>query len=121
MLAFVPPPAVVSAVEDVQYFWRWTDGSRAHGRTFTDPGTGPVDLPGLVVASRPAARGRLVVLQFRDGRGWHTEDAARTDTRGVAVVAVNPYCDDGDWCDRTLAYRLLVDGHDAPIRITFAG
>ena len=106
---------------DVQYFWRWTDGSRAHGRAFADPGAGVVDLPGLVVASHPAARGRLVVLQFRDDGRWHTEDASRTDARGVAVLDLNPYCDDGGWCDRTLDYRLIVDRQDAPLRVTFAG
>ena len=121
MLAFLAPPVVVSAVDDAHYFWRWTDGSRAHRRAFADPGVGIVDLPGLLVASEPAVRGRIVVLQFRDDRGWHTEDVARTDERGVAVVSLNPYCADGGWCDRALDYRLRVDGQDAAVRVTFGG
>jgi hypothetical protein len=116
VLVSAPPDAAT-----VAYFWQWSDGSRAAARSFTDPQAGPVGLPGLVVASEPAARGRVVVLQFRaDGR-WHTEDVARTDERGRARVDLNPFCSDGDWCEGTLSYRLTVDGQSAPLRVTFGG
>jgi len=112
--------SAVPAEDPVAYYWQWSDGSRAHARSFADPHEGSLGLPGLVVASEPAAAGRLVVLQFRaDGR-WHTEDVARTDARGRAHVDLNPFCPDGDWCSGTLPYRLQVDGRTARLRVTFS-
>lgn len=108
------------ADEAAAWFWEWSDGSRARERVIAEEPHAPwSSVPLLRVASAPPSPGRTVRLQvLRDGR-WLTEDAARTSAEGRALLALNPYCEDGAWCDETAEYRLLVDAESARIRVRF--
>jgi hypothetical protein len=111
--------APAGAAASVDY-WRWSDGVDSAARTFAeDRFRVPANLPWLIVSTEPAAPGHLVRLQYREGPVWRTEAAARMDAGGVASLELNPYCPDGDWCNRTYAYRLVVDGAVAPLTITY--
>lgn len=101
----------------VSYYWRWSDGSLADTRTLAEPASGRP--PSLIVTATPARQGRPVELQFRDAAGWHTEDVATTGRGGVAVLQINPFCEDGAWCDRQFTYRLRVEGRTAVLRVRF--
>lgn len=81
--------------------------------------TSTAPLPGLTVASAPAAYGRSVELLVRHEGRWVLEDSARTDRAGVARLTLNPYCSDGAWCNETADYRLRVDGITASLRVRF--
>lgn len=102
-------------------FWRWSDGVDTIARTF-DAGRypSPAQLPRLTVATDPATAGQLVALQFEAGGHWLTDDRARTDGSGTATLELNPYCENGAWCNRTYPYRLMVNGQQAGFTITFA-
>lgn len=63
----------------------------------------------LIVELYPATPERLVLLQFYE-EGWITETSSVTDVSGSAYLNVDPYCDDGLWCDGTWDYRVLVEG-----------
>lgn len=109
--------APAAAVDGPDYFWRWSDGIERPARLIDIPRESAI--PGLVVATAPATAGQRVLLQFRDGPRWRTEDAATTGRDGTARVELNPFCDDGDWCRRTFDYRLVAGGRTAPLRVTF--
>jgi hypothetical protein len=122
VLALLAPasPAVAASSDGPAYFWRWTDGSEARARTFTEHEYAiSARLPRLVVQSHPTAMGRPVVLQTRVRGVWGTEDSGTTDRHGIVRLELNPYCADGAWCTSTFDYRLLVDGHRATVRVTF--
>jgi hypothetical protein len=117
--ALLVSAAPARAAASVDY-WRWSDGVDSAARTFDeDLYRVPAHLPRLIVSTDPAAPGQLVRLQYRQGPGWRTEAATRMDAGGVAALELNPYCPDGDWCARTYAYRLVVDGAVAPFTITY--
>lgn len=103
-----------------QWYWAWSDGSRATTRVIDeDQHRSWEAVPRLRVASDPAAPGRLVELQVRTDGLWMTEDATRTDASGVAVLALNPYCGNGAWCDGHLHYRLRAAGGTARLTVDF--
>jgi len=116
LLATVPPSAAAQA-DGPAYFWRWSDGGERATRTLDTRHEGGI--PSLVVATAPATAGRRVLLQFRDGTRWRTEDAATTGADGTATLSLNPFCEDGDWCRRTFAYRLVADRRTAALTVTF--
>jgi hypothetical protein len=123
VLALLVPvaPAAAARTDSPAYFWRWTDGSEARARTFDERRYDlPSRLPRLQVSSHPPTGGQRVTLQTRVQGGWHTEDSATTDGRGLVRLQLNPYCDDGAWCRDTFDYRLVVAGQTATIRVTFA-
>jgi hypothetical protein len=123
VLALLLPVSPVAAVpgEEPAYFWRWSDGSEARTRTFAEHAyPTPSRLPRLVVQTHPSTAGRRVVLQTRIDGAWRTEDAGSTDARGSVRLQLNPYCANGDWCRTAFAYRLLVNGRTATIRVAFA-
>lgn len=62
----------------------------------------------LVVEIFPAKPARYVSLQYFDST-WVTEDSQYTDSTGVIYLEVDPYCDDGYWCEGVWEYRVLVD------------
>lgn len=99
------------------YFWRWSDGVERSARIIDTPRASGI--PGLVVATAPATAGQRVLLQFRDGTRWRTEDAATTRPDGTARLDLNPFCEDGDWCRRTFDYRLVAGGRTAAVTVTF--
>lgn len=118
-LALVWAPAA-QAAPTTDWFWEWSDGSRARDRTIEERWHPRwTTMPALRVASSPAASGRLVELQVRSGDAWHTEDSTRSDASGAAVLQVNPYCADGGWCAGVLRYRLRVEGSTASLTIRF--
>lgn len=75
----------------------------------------------LVVEVFPAGPSRKAELQYFD-ETWVTETSAFTDSSGIAYLEVDPYCDDGYWCDGVWEYRVLVNeiaGQSAERSITF--
>ncbi len=102
-------------------FWRWSDGSDAIARTFDETHYRiPARLPRLIVSTDPVTAGQLVTLQFDDDGTWRTDDRSRTSGSGIAALEFNPFCVDGDWCSRTYAYRLIVNGVSTTFTITYA-
>jgi hypothetical protein len=119
LAAIVAAPASVVAEE--YYYWRWSDGSMKAARTFTQAEYGIAsNLPHLIVTAEPALPRREVRLQFSSDVGWTTETTARTDTRGVARIRLDPTCAGGTWCDDTLRYQLLVGGQSSRLTITYS-
>ncbi|MCX6433936.1 MAG: hypothetical protein NTX29_14585, partial [Actinobacteria bacterium] len=101
-------------------FWSWSDGVDDVRRTFdVDRYRTPDQLPQLIVATDPATAGRSVILQFEQAGTWRTDDRARTDNHGTAAVEFNPFCENGDWCERTYTYRLVVNGASTTFTITY--
>jgi hypothetical protein len=119
-MLLVTTVATPAAADQQSYFWRWSDGADARARTL-DGGRyrSQEQLPKLIVTAEPASPRRQVTLQYRDGARWRAEDTVRTDRSGRATLELNPYCEDGSWCDETLAYRLLVNGVDSSFTLTF--
>jgi hypothetical protein len=110
-----PAPAVRA---EPLWFWEWTDGSTARMRDLAEvryPSWS--DLPGLVIASTPATPGSRIALQVRAHGRWVVEDVATTGPDGRAILRINPYCADGDWCDGRSDYRLVVAGAQAPLQV----
>ena len=111
------PRSAAAQPDDPAYFWRWSDGREQAARLIhTAP---PHGIPSLVVATAPTTPGKRVLLQFRDGTRWRTEDAARTGSDGTATLSLNPFCEDGDWCRQTFDYRLVAGGRTAGLTVTF--
>lgn len=109
------------AADEQGYYWKWSDGSRAASRVFSQQTWGiPERLPRLVVTAVPAHPSHDVTLQFNYRGTWTTETSARTGADGVATISVDPYCARNTWCRGTFAYRLLVDGQRAPLRLSFS-
>ena len=118
LLAAVPSVGSAAASTDgPTYFWRWSDGSERQARLVDTARQSRI--PGLVVATSPATPGQRVLLQFRDGTRWRTEDAATTRADGTARLDLNPFCEDGDWCRRAFDYRLLAGGRTAELTVTY--
>jgi hypothetical protein len=112
--------ATPAAAQGQQYFWKWSDGDLSRSRSFAGSHfASPDDLPRLVVTATPAAPRHRVLLQFREGTRWRTDDSAVTSAGGTAELALNPFCPDGRWCHRRFAYRLVVDGVVAGLSVTF--
>ncbi len=47
-------------------------------------------------------------LQFWNGKKWRQESFTKTSSKGIAYLNFNPYCD-GEYCDGTWKYRIVVD------------
>jgi len=109
--------SAAAASDEPTYFWRWSDGSERPTRLVDTARQSRI--PRLVVATSPATSGQRVLLQFRDGTRWRTEDSATTRPDGTATLDLNPFCEDGDWCRRTFGYRLVAGGRTAALTVTF--
>jgi hypothetical protein len=75
----------------------------------------------LVVEVFPPEPSRLAELQYFDTT-WVTESFARTDSTGIAYLEVDPFCEDGLWCDGLWEYRVFLgaeSGLPADRSITF--
>lgn len=104
-----------------QFFWEWSDGVDAKRRTFREPEYQTQEnLPRLVVSAEPAKPQQFIKLQYKDGSTWRREDAGLTNGRGVVSLELNPYCENGSWCDGTYKYRLLVNGKYTVFTITYS-
>lgn len=62
----------------------------------------------IVVKVSPAKPVRTVRLQWWSGRKWQQESYDKTDTKGVAYLDFDPYCE-GNYCDGEWKYRVYVD------------
>jgi hypothetical protein len=61
-----------------------------------------------VVRVTPGKPVRIARMQFWNGRKWIQESSSRTNSKGVAILKFDPYCEDG-YCDGTWKYRIVVD------------
>ncbi len=114
------PVAPAAASPDPAWFWEWSDGSRDRQREVSEADFDTWDrIPALTVASSPRRPGVPVQLLVRHGSSWQTEDEAVTDARGRARLRVNPYCEDGAWCDGTVDYRIRAGRATATLAIDF--
>lgn len=105
---------------DQEFFWEWEDGSNSKRRTFYESDYGSAsNLPRLIVTAEPARPQQFIKLQYREDGRWRREDGDSTNGNGVAYLELNPYCEDGSWCDGTWKYRLLVNGKYTNFRITY--
>lgn len=113
-------PAGASVSAEQEYFWKWSDGSQASRRTFSEKKYhNQRSLPELVVTAVPAKPRHYVYLQFRQGGKWVLENKVALNSRGVARVDINPYCENDTWCDGTYRYRLKVVDSYATLAITY--
>ena len=120
--ADVPASAAVMVPAAQQFYWEWSDGVDAKVRTFRESKYQVAEnLPQLIVFAEPARPQQYVKLQYKQDGTWKREDAGLTSGKGRVALDLNPYCEDGDWCDGTYRYRLLVNGKYTNFTITYAG
>lgn len=103
-------PSIMPTAQD--FFWEWSDGVDSKVRTFrkSEYKIGE-NLPQLVVTAEPATPQQFVKLQYKQDGKWRREDGAATNSKGIAPLTLNPYCEDGAWCEGTYKYRLIVNGN----------
>lgn len=117
VLTWLAAPALA---DESSYYWKWSDGSKATSRSFSETTfDSPKALPRLVVTSTPPAAGMLVRLEFQQAGAWRVESTAQTNANGIAALIVNPLCESRRWCDETIRYRLRIDGQTAPLTVTY--
>lgn len=71
-----------------------------------------------VTSSKPVRTARL---QWWSGRKWQQETFSKTNTKGIAYLDFDPYCE-GNYCDGEWKYRVFVDsvpGQKSSISNTF--
>lgn len=112
--------AEAPAPRSEEWFWHWTDGSRDRARTLS-----PADLahgiPTVTVTVRPVTSGREVMLEIRSHDRWLTVDSAVTRRDGSAILQLNPFCSNGDWCRGTYLHRLVAGGRTASFSVRLPG
>lgn len=114
------PTAPIVQPTAQEFYWEWSDGADAKRRTFRESEYElPENLPQLIVAAEPAKPQQYVKLQYKQGSTWRREDAGLTNGKGMVRLSLNPYCEDGSWCDGTYKYRLLVNGQYTVFTITY--
>ena len=116
------PGSRATSVQAAQeYYWKWSDGSQKAKRTFieTDYGT-QAALPHLLVTAVPARPSHRISLQFYQDGEWILEDRAPLNSKGVATLDLDPYCDNDTWCDGTYKYRLKVGTNYQILKITYS-
>lgn len=116
------PGARAASVQAAQeYYWKWSDGSQKAKRTFVEADYGSqAALPHLLVTAVPARPTHRIYLQFYQDGKWILEDRAPLNSKGVATLDLDPYCDNDTWCDGTYKYRLKVGTNYQILRITFS-
>jgi len=62
----------------------------------------------LTVKISPVKPIRNSRLQYWNGKKWLQESFKKTSSKGFAYLDFNPYCD-GEYCDGTWKYRIVVD------------
>ena len=96
--------------------WGWEDGGDKGHRDFSEDDYDTIgDIPSVKVTVLPATVGRRVILETFDAttKTWSAEHVSRTDAEGVALLNVNPLCEDDlsstpTWCDHDSTYRIRV-------------
>lgn len=97
----------VGVAPDHSFAWFWLDEYASNKRFFSKSSWSGDGLPPIVVQTRPG-RVRPVILQFRQGGTWNTEAIVPTNKDGVALLSLDPYCENGSWCDGLYDYRIKV-------------
>ena len=63
----------------------------------------------ITVKVTPTKPARSVSLQYMSDSGkWVNEFQAKTNSKGVAVLEFDPYCEDDYYCDGSWDYRVYV-------------
>ena len=96
--------------------WGWEDGGDKGHRDFSEDDYDTIgDMPSVKVTVLPATVGRRVILEiYNPGtKTWSAEQIYRTDADGVALLSINPLCDEAlssipMWCDHDSTYRIRV-------------
>jgi hypothetical protein len=99
--------APVGVAADHSFSWTWLDSYTSNKRFFSKAAWSGDGIPPIVVRTAPG-RVRPVILQFRQAGTWNTEAIVPTNTSGVALLALDPYCEDGSWCNGLYDYRIKV-------------
>jgi hypothetical protein len=96
--------------------WGWEDGGDKGHRDFSEDDYDTIsEMPSVKVTVLPATVGRRVILETYDAttKTWSAEHISRTDADGIALLNVNPLCEDDSsstpmWCDHDSTYRIRV-------------
>ena len=67
----------------------------------------------------PAGQNGLIYVEFQQEGEWNAEWVTRPDAKGRATVPIDPYCEDGSWCDGTYKYRLKMPGLAAYFEVSY--
>ncbi len=107
-----------------KYYWKWSDGYKKTSRTFRESTFGSQEaLPHLIATVVPAYPRRTAYLRFYDDGKWKIEAKKKTNSRGIAVLDLDPWCNatETNWCDGTWKYRLSVGDSWQNFKIKFVG
>ena len=115
-LTSVPANALGTPKVQQVVTWGWEDGGDKGHRDFSEDDYDTVgDMPSVKVTVLPATVGRRVILEAYSARTktWSAEQVSRTDADGIALLQVNPLCDENFssvpmWCDHDSTYRIRV-------------
>lgn len=96
--------------------WGWEDGGDKGHRDFSEDDYDTIgDMPSIKVAVLPATVGRRVILEIYNAetKTWSAEQVSRTNGDGVALLNINPLCDEElssilMWCNHDSTYRIRV-------------
>jgi hypothetical protein len=115
-LTSVPANALGKPKAQQGITWGWEDGGDKGHRDFSEDDYDTIgDMPSVKVTVLPATVGRRVILEAYSARTktWSAEQVSRTDADGIALLQVNPLCDENFssvpvWCDHDSTYRIRV-------------
>jgi hypothetical protein len=96
--------------------WSWEDGGDKGHRDFSEDDYDTIgEMPSVKVTVLPATVGRRVILETYNAgtKTWSAEHISRTDGNGVALLNINPLCDEElssipMWCEHDSTYRIRV-------------
>lgn len=114
-----PAPYRPAASTASSFSWAWADGSVTPTRTFAQSDYRGQSLPRIIVTTAPTIAPVPVYLQFFQEGSWNTEAIVPTNAHGQATISLDPYCEDGSWCDGTYGYRLRVGRITSLITVVF--
>lgn len=114
-----PSPNRPAAATATSFSWAWADGSATATRTFAQSEYRGLSLPRILVTTTPTIAPLPVYLQFFQEGSWNTEAIVPTNPHGQAIISLDPYCEDGSWCDGTYSYRLKVGRIITMITVVF--
>jgi hypothetical protein len=115
-LLSVPANALGKPKAQQAIVWGWEDGGDKGHRDFSEDDYDTIgEMPAVKVSVLPATVGRRVILEIFNSttKTWSAEHISRTDADGVALLQVNPLCDEElssvpMWCDHDSTYRIRV-------------
>jgi hypothetical protein len=115
-VATVPSNALGTPKTQQKISWGWEDGGDKGHRDFSEDDYDTLgEMPSVEVTILPAKVGRRVILERFSPitKTWSAEQVTRTSGDGVALLQVNPICDEEEayvasWCDTDVTYRIRV-------------